>query len=41
MYYGGFGSMSYSTSEEPSNLQLEASKCAALLMKCVTYLCGV
>jgi len=26
MFYGGFGSMSYSTSEEPSSIQLEASK---------------
>ena len=27
MYYGGFGSLSYSTSEEPSNIDLEASEC--------------
>ena len=26
MFYGGFGSMSYSTSEEPSNIDLEASE---------------
>lgn len=26
MFYGGFGSMSYSTSEEPCNIDLEASE---------------
>ena len=28
MFYGGFGSLSYSASEEPSNIDLEASKCS-------------
>ena len=31
MFYGGFGSMSYSTSEEPSNIDLEASECTPYL----------